>query len=339
MDMKNRGYALAVVGLGSLAMVGSARARQQPGFERPGAVVQAGQDAAGARPSQPAAEPARGMSSEPRSRSGRSVGGFQEVTDAAKVAFKLADQNNDGLISKPEAVDAGNLAIGGFFFRADTNGDGVLSKPEIVAARESVLRQRPLLRYILEKAGAEDARNQGQVYATVQELFSTIDSNGDHQVQAAEIHQMVEATVDGLYASADTNRDSQLSPVEINAAMIGMARAGADGVFKAADTDHNGAVSKDEYAKAIVAPANMLFVVIDKNGDNQITPEEAKAAAKALANELNRMAVAEPANSIGNLIRTGRAPDEVAPVPSFTKPAVNPGQAAPAAPAAPAQPR
>ena len=41
--------------------------------------------------------------------------------------FKLADTNNDNRISQKEAVDAGNLLAGGFFFRADANGDGTVT--------------------------------------------------------------------------------------------------------------------------------------------------------------------------------------------------------------------
>ncbi len=55
---------------------------------------------------------------------------ISDVQDTAKLLFKLADTNNDGQISQQEAVDAGNLLVGGFFFRADTNGDGVLSADE-----------------------------------------------------------------------------------------------------------------------------------------------------------------------------------------------------------------
>ena len=52
---------------------------------------------------------------------------IQDVQDTAKMLFKLADTNNDGQISQKEATDAGNLLVGGFFFRADANGDGVLT--------------------------------------------------------------------------------------------------------------------------------------------------------------------------------------------------------------------
>ena len=78
--------------------------------------------------------------------------------------FKLADENNDGQISQKEAVDAGNLLVGGFFFRADKNGDGVLSPDEAKQAREAFLSTKPWVRYAvgtaktqLQKDGADQA--------------------------------------------------------------------------------------------------------------------------------------------------------------------------------------
>ena len=41
-----------------------------------------------------------------------------DLQDTGKMLFKLADTNNDNRISQKEAVDAGNLLAGGFFFRA-----------------------------------------------------------------------------------------------------------------------------------------------------------------------------------------------------------------------------
>ncbi len=318
MDRNIWGCPLGIVGLAVFTLAGSVRA-QQPVSERQGAG-----GASAISSGQPSGAPARAS------------GGFQQAKDATRAAFKLVDSNNDGQISKEEAIDAGNLTVGGFFFRADKNGDGVLSKEEITAARESLFRQRPLLRSVVERISAENTRNQGKAYATLQEIYSTIDSNGDQQLQAGEVRRMVEATVEGLFAASDSNQDGQLSPLEINAAVVGMARATADGAFRSADADHNGAVSKDEYHKALVAPADMLFVVIDANGDNQITQDEAKAALRVMASEVKRLAVSEPPNSLGNLLKSGRSPEEVAPVPAFTKPSVG-ANSTPAAPTA--QPR
>ena len=76
---------------------------------------------------------------------------IHDLQDTAKILFKLADTNNDGQISQKEATDAGNLLVGGFFFRADANGDGVLSAEEAQQARETLFAQQPLLRFIVER--------------------------------------------------------------------------------------------------------------------------------------------------------------------------------------------
>jgi len=58
------------------------------------------------------------------------IDSLSDLQDTGRMLFKLADENNDGQISQKEAVSAGNLLVGGFFFRADQNGDGVLSQDE-----------------------------------------------------------------------------------------------------------------------------------------------------------------------------------------------------------------
>ena len=85
------------------------------------------------------------------------IDSIQDLQDTAKMLFKLADTNNDGQISQKEALDAGNLLVGGFFFRADANGDGTLTPEEARAARESLFQQQPLLRYVLQKAKPNNA--------------------------------------------------------------------------------------------------------------------------------------------------------------------------------------
>src|SRR5215468_2426691 len=77
------------------------------------------------------------------------INSINDLQDTAKMLFKLADTNNDGQISQKEAVDVGNLVVGGFFFRADANGDGTLTPEEARTARENLYSQQPWLRYIL----------------------------------------------------------------------------------------------------------------------------------------------------------------------------------------------
>ena len=246
---------------------------------------------------------------------------LNDLQTGGRMLFKLADTNNDGQISQKEAIDAGNLMVGGFFFRADQNGDGVLSPEEAKQARESLFQQQPLLRYVLEK-GTWAAKNEkgGNDAATdpAKAIGNLLDTNNDKQIQASEVRQAVTTAVQEFFAMADTNRDNNLSPTEINSAIIGVARAAAQTAFQAADADKNGSLSRAEFDKAIVEPANIIFAILDTNNDGQISPEEAKQAEKIAAHQLKGLLVPEPPNSARNLIRSGSTPDQVAPVPTVT---------------------
>ena len=80
------------------------------------------------------------------------IDSLEDLQDTGRMLFKLADENNDGQISQKEAIDAGNLLVGGFFFRADKNGDGVLSPDEAKEAREAFLSTKPWVRYAVGTA-------------------------------------------------------------------------------------------------------------------------------------------------------------------------------------------
>ena len=71
------------------------------------------------------------------------INSLSDLQDTAKLVFKLADTNNDDQISQKEAIDAGNLLVGGFFFRADANGDGVLTAQEAQQAVRLSTRSSP----------------------------------------------------------------------------------------------------------------------------------------------------------------------------------------------------
>jgi len=269
-----------------------------------------------------AAQPAQGGERKPGDLPGP-IDSLEDLQESGRILFKMADTNNNGQISQKEANDALNLMVGGFFFRADANGDGVLTADEARQAREAMLQQQPLLRYILQKGKAE-AGHEGNANAAgtnpAKAVGNLLDANNDKQIQAAEVRQFIQTAVQGVFATADTNRDNELSPTEINAAIIGAFRTAAQASFQQADTDHNGAISRQEFDKAIVEPANMIFAMIDANNDGQISQEEAQRARQVLGSQIRALRVPEPANSARNLIRTGAAPDQVAPVPNVPAP-------------------
>jgi len=259
-----------------------------------------------------------------------------DLQDTAKILFKLADDNNDNLISQQEAMDVGNLIVGAYFFRADKNGDGTVSKEEMREARDKIMAQKPFLRVLLTRARNNDPQAAATARNAQQGILSLLDSNNDGQVQATEMKQMVQTSVQAAFAAADTNRDGQLSPSELNAAMAGAARSAVQGAFQAADTDGNGQLSQAEYDKSIVQPANAIFHALDANNDGQLSQQELQAVERILASQIRRLNVPEPANSPRHLIESGRTPGQVAPVPNFNQPRTRPVTPAPAP--APVQP-
>jgi len=265
------------------------------------------------------------------------IDSLQDLQDAGKILFKMADTNNDGLISQQEAVGVGNQIVGGYFFRADQDGNGSVSKEERQKARELILAQKPFLRGLVQRAKTNAPEAAANAQAARQGVMSLLDSNSDGELQAQELRQMVQTTVQSLFAAADTDRDGQMSPSEVNGAIAGAARSIVSGVYQKADADNNGQLSQDEFNKAIIEPANAVLSILDANNDGQISAQEFQAAERAVAAQLERLKVPEPANSAKNLIESGKRPAEVAPVPSFETGANRRPQPAPAAPAAPAR--
>jgi len=269
------------------------------------------------------------------------IDSLQDLQDTGKMIFKLADDDNDGQISQQEAIDVGNLFVGGFFFRADANGDGAVSKDEMQQAREKMLARKPFLRVLVTRAKssqANAAENRSNTNAA-QGVLGVLDSNNDNQIQSTEMKQMVQTTVQSLFEAADTNRDGKMSPSEVNAAIAGAVRSVVQAAFQNADKDSNGQLSQAEYEKAIVEPAKVVFRMLDANNDSQISQHEFQAAGRFLASQIRALNVPEPANSPRNLIESGRTPAQAAPVPNFNPNRANrPGQPSNPAPA-PAQPR
>jgi Ca2+-binding EF-hand superfamily protein len=247
---------------------------------------------------------------------------IQDLEDTAKMLFKLVDTNNDGQVSQKEATDAGNLIVGGFFFRADTNGDGTLTPDEARQARETLFAQQPLLKFVLERSKPTNVQQTNQPQAApatndpattakqlaanpVQTIGNLLDTNHDQKIQATELRQSVQSGVQVLFSVADTNQDGQLNPQELNAAVGEVAKSAVQTVFQAADTDRNGSLTLEEYDKALTEPAHALFRVIDANSDNQITLAELEQAEKILADQIQRLRVREPWNSLSNQLQQG----------------------------------
>jgi len=266
------------------------------------------------------------------------IDNLSDLQDTGRMLFKLADENNDGQISQKEAVDAGNLLVGGFFFRADQNGDGVLSQDESRQAREAFLASKPWVRYAVQTAqvqlkkdgvGSNNRNQQNQnMLAT---LASTFDSNNDKQLQSTELRQVVQTAVQGGFAAADTNRDGQLSNSEVNAAVSGVARQVAQATFQQADTDNDGSISQAEFEKAIVEPARVAFAVMDLNHDGKLSPQEAQTARQVVMSKVRQGFVGEASNSPRNQINEA--------IGNATQPGGsqggNQGNSAPTAPSAP----
>jgi len=235
------------------------------------------------------------------------LSGVEDLENVGKMLFKMADTNNDNLISQKEAVDAGNLLAGGFFFRADANGDGTVTQPEATAAREALFNQKPLLRFIFQRGQAEVRQQAAEGGANPQavNVMNLLDSNHDRNISASELRQAVQTSVQGLFLVADKNGDGQLDPAEANQAVLEAGRTGIQTAFNAADSDKNGAVSQAEFDKAIINPAHVFFRILDANNDNQISAEELRSGSQILMKELRGLQIPEPSNSLSNQISQG----------------------------------
>jgi Ca2+-binding EF-hand superfamily protein len=257
----------------------------------------------------------------------------QDLQDTAKLLFKLADTNNDGLISQKEAVDAGNLLVGGFFFRADANGDGVLTPEEGRAARDSLYQQSPLLRWVLERAKSqkqaqatktaainEPKQAPGEVAQNLaanpaRAITEILDTNHDGKLSASELRQDVQTGVQALFLAGDRNQDGQLSPAELNQVVADATKAAIQATFQAADTDHNGMLSIAEFDTALTEPAHAVFRILDANADNQLTLEELDRAQRIIADQIQRLRVNEPSNSLSHQSQASSNSSTAAPAP------------------------
>jgi Ca2+-binding EF-hand superfamily protein len=255
------------------------------------------------------------------------IDSLSDLQDVGKMLFKVADTNNDNRISQKEAVDAGNLLAGGFFFRADANGDGTVTAAEATAAREALFNQKPMLRLLFQRTQQQTAQagNQPAVAQGQQTLMTLLDPNRDGNLAAAEVRQAVQTSVQSLFLMADKNGDGQIDVNEINTAIADASRAAIQTAFNAADADRNGAVSQAEFDRAIINPAHMIFGILDANRDNQLSADELRSGMQIIQRELQALQGPRASNTLSSQFRQRMS----SPAPAAGA-AVIPGQAAPA---------
>lgn len=303
--------------MGQTAPGGSARQDQNPPTGQPAARPSAGQ-VPGQAGTPNAPTPRRGTQAPNLGNTDVLPGpidGPKDLLETARMLFMLTDTNGDNLISEKEAIDAGNLLVGGFFFRADANGDGTLTKDEAQQARDALFAQQPILRFVLSRADKTNTPENAAVSpeteikpsTVAQQIGQLLDANNDRQLQAAELRQAVQTGVKGLFVMVDANHDGQVSPAEINAGALTLAREGVQTAFQTADADKNGGLSKDEFAKALVQPGYTLFDIVDRNLDGQLTEDEIGQAMQIAFQQVTRMGVTPPSNSPAAIVGDGTA--------------------------------
>ena len=124
--------------------------------------------------------------------------------------MKNADTNSDGFVSMDEMKAAHSARIEEHFARADSNGDGLLSEQERAAAREAKRAhkkdQRQNRRHtradpeqMVERLDTDGSGSvsleefQGRRFAPTVERFTAADSNGNGELDAAELGEMMAA--------------------------------------------------------------------------------------------------------------------------------------------------
>ena len=202
-----------------------------------------------------------------------------------------------------------------------------MTQQEAQQARETLFAQQPLLKFVLERAKPTNVQqgNQAQLCSPsraerptiprhvarslaadpMRTLTNLLDANHDEKIEATELRQAVQTGVASLFMVADTNQDGQLNMYEINAGIGEIAKSAIQSVFQAADADRNNQLSTDEFDKALVEPAHAVFRVLDANADNQLSLAELQRAEQIIQDQIQRLRVPDPSNSLSNQLRNG----------------------------------
>ncbi|WP_437621783.1 hypothetical protein [Sorangium sp. So ce1151] len=246
----------------------------------------------------PAQQPQPGTQAPPEGAARRAlpseveVGGVLSCRPEAQVEstmtrlVALADANEDGALSKEEALGLTNVVVGGFFFRADENGDGVVTLEEGRKVRAELMNQNPAAAALFQEARRTTGNSP---FATLARLF---DVDYGKPLAIAEARDAARGAVEDLYRAADQDRDGILSRAEASAVAWDGARALGRSAFEAADGDRNGRLTLQEFQAALQGPAQVAFAMADTNNDGQLTEDE---GARAMGQLVKRLGVQPPA--------------------------------------------
>lgn len=162
----------------------------------------------------------------------------------------------------------------------DTDGDGKLSAAEIAGAPVSLLK--------LDRNGdgmltadelSPRPENAGASSDEMVKMLMAFDKDGKGYLVVGDLPERMQ----GMFARGDADHDGKLTPAEIArmSSRQGMPngprteKGRAEGMFRmdpllnALDTDHDGVISAAE-----IANASKSLLVLDKNGDGEITADE-----------------------------------------------------------------
>jgi Ca2+-binding EF-hand superfamily protein len=206
-----------------------------------------------------------------------------------RLVLNALDTDHDGKLSAAEIAAAPQSLL-----KLDTNGDGMLTFDE--------LTPRP------ENAGASSAELVKQ--------WMSFDKTGKGYLVPADLPERMQ----GIFRRADADHDGKLTPAEIasmsarqgmpNGLAPGKGRAGGlfrmDPLLNALDLDHDGVISAAE-----IAAASKSLLVLDKNGDGEITPDEMKIRQQTPEERADHMLEEWDTNKDGRISKA-EAPERMA---------------------------
>merc|ERR1711959_704366 len=221
------------------------------------------------------------------------------MADYLQKLFKIADTNDDGVLSPVEFADL--LSRSGFNFpahvivalvkAADVNEDGVIEYEEFVPAMLGLMEaanEADLVPNVAEGVPMWDEVPDEMLERYLSKLFQIGDTNGDGVLQPQEFLELLTRAglrfpaelVLKLFLEADVNHDGVIEYDEFMPAMLAVIGAMKEGAAEAAEE-----AATDDAPLPMPNPADVpadmmadylqkLFKIADTNDDGVLTPTE-----------------------------------------------------------------